>query len=377
MNLFISYMANLSHSIFNYFKYSFPLSLLAMGLSACEKVSPTGILVGTTSVDDRVKMSLEVYKDTYESHLEFNDFEGEYSFIVGSDSHITTDTGRLDEMQADFIDHRDLFMAHLGDIADTKAEYYMNLANSLERGKEAFLKQRYYQIYGDGSNLYLSRPEISKLIAEGVIGDPSDLDNILPGDLRELLARYGMTMKMPDDIQYPFFTVVGNHDITHDGWALFSTIFHTSTFEFTVKVADGVYDRFIFLDSANGTLGKIQIDALEDGMLTPSDGITIRHTFTFTHTNIFRPASTEFASTYAREELYYILRKYADWNTTIAFYGHVHVLDDRVFAGVRHITMPAMSESNAPEPGPYLMRVTCHTDGTLSVDPVEMKYSPF
>lgn len=361
---------------YTFFKSILSFAVIALGMASCEKVSPTGILIGTTSVDDRVRMSLNVYQDTYDSRLDFNEAQGEYSFLVGADSHITTDTGRIDEMQADFIDHRDLFMAHLGDIADTKSEYYMNLASSLERGKNAYLRQRYYALYNGESNLYVSWPEINKLIASGSISNAADLDAMMPGVLRDFLKEHGVEIKTYDDINYPFFSIVGNHDITHDGWALFSTIFRSSTYEFTVKVADGVYDRYIFLDSASGTLGQIQIDAIEKGMLTESNGQQIRHTFTFTHTNIFRPLKSEFASTYAREELYYILKKYADWKTTIAFYGHVHEWDDREFGGVRHITMDAMSERNSPDPGEYLIRVTCHTDNTLSVDRVKMNYSP-
>ncbi|MBP3890413.1 MAG: hypothetical protein J6D01_04275 [Muribaculaceae bacterium] len=35
-------------------------AIIGMMTSSCDKVSPTGVLVGTTSVDDRVKMSLQV-----------------------------------------------------------------------------------------------------------------------------------------------------------------------------------------------------------------------------------------------------------------------------------------------------------------------------
>ena len=348
-------------------------AIIGMMTSSCDKVSPTGVLVGTTSVDDRVKMSLQVYQDTYDSRLDVKDPQGEYSFLVGSDSHLTTDPGRMDEMQSLFLEHGDLFMAHLGDIADTKAEYYMTLAHSMERGKDNYIARNFHPLYDDDSQLYLANRDLDKLIEAGEISAYADVDDMDFADLVALFDRFGVDMLTDDDIQYPFFPVVGNHDITHDGWALFTTIFRSSTYEFTVKVAEGWYDQYIFLDSANGTLGKIQIDAIEDGMLR-THGINVRHTFVFTHTNVFRPSSNEFASTYAREEGYYILKKLADWNTTIAFYGHVHKWDDRWFGGVRHLTLDSMSEANSPDAGDYLVRVTCHADGNLSVERVRMNY---
>lgn len=346
---------------------------IGMIFSSCDKVSPTGVLIGTTGVDDRVRMSIQVYQDTYDTRLDIKDTQGEYSFIVGSDSHLTTDPGRMDEMQQIFLAHGDLFMAHLGDIADTKAEYYMTLAKSMETGKANYIARYYHPLYDEETELYLAHRDLDRLITAGEISAYGDVDDMDFASLVGVLDRYGVDLLTDDDIQYPFFPVVGNHDITHDGWALFTTIFRSSTYEFTVKVGEGVYDQYIFLDSANGTLGKIQIDAIEDGMLR-THGINVRHTFVFTHTNIFRPSSNEFASTYAREEGYYILKKLAEWNTTIAFYGHVHKWDDRWFGGVRHLTLDSMSEANSPSPGDYLVRVTCHTDGTLSVDKVRMNY---
>lgn len=349
-------------------------SIIMISSVSCDKVSPTGVLIGTTGVDDRVKMSLQVYKDTYNSRLDINQVQGEYSFIVGSDSHMATDPGRMDEMQQKFLEHGDLLMAHLGDIADTKAEYYMALAKSLERGKTNFLRAYYHPLYSEDTSLWLYKGDLLKLIEAGEITSVADVDNMTLYQLASLLDRYDMDVFAEEDIQYPFFPVVGNHDITHDGWALFTSIFHSSTYEFTVKVGEGIYDQFIFLDSANGTLGKIQVDAIEEGMLRHTEG-KVRHTFVFTHTNIFRPTSQEFSSTYAREELYYILNKLSEWNTTIAFYGHVHTWDDRYFGGVRHITLDAMSENNSPAPGDYLVRVTCHTDGSVSAERVHMNYT--
>lgn len=350
------------------------MAAAAVLLTSCEKVSPIGILVGGTSVDDRVAMSLEVYKDTYDSRLDVNEVQGEYSFLIGADSHITTDPGRIDEMQQIFLKHGDLFMAHLGDIADTKAEFYMTLTNSLLEGKKRYVRKFYHPVYSEDTDLLIALSDIDRLVSAGEIANTDDIDAFLFADLVSLLDRYGIKMVTEDDIQYPFYPVVGNHDITHNGWALFTTIFRSSTYEFTVKVGDGLYDRFIFLDSANGTLGKIQVDTLEAGMFDHPDQ-KIRHTFAFTHTNIFRPASSELASTFAREELYYILDKLSEWNTTMVFYGHVHQWDMRDFGGVTHVTLDSMCEANCPEAGDYLVRITCHTDGTVELDRVRMNYA--
>ena len=115
------------------------MALLAasVSFSSCEKVSPQGVLMGNTSVDDRVKQSLvnysfsEVVWDKY-----LADTVQEYSFLVGSDSHITVDPGRLEEMLDISIDDGDLFCCHLGDLADTKAEYYYNTELAIFKATE-------------------------------------------------------------------------------------------------------------------------------------------------------------------------------------------------------------------------------------------------
>ena len=75
------------------------LALVAANISftSCEKVSPTGVLIGNTSVDDRVKQSMvniSFFEMAWDKMLP--DTVQEYSFLVGSDSHITADPGRLE-----------------------------------------------------------------------------------------------------------------------------------------------------------------------------------------------------------------------------------------------------------------------------------------
>ena len=315
--------------------------------SSCEKVSPTGVLIGNTSVDDRVKQSLihyTYYGDDFD--WELVDSIQEYSFLVGSDSHITIDPGRLHEMIQIGIENDDLFYCHLGDLADTKPEYYYNTQLAL------------YNAHRLWKNKYLEL-----LIDEYHTGD----EGMFVDKRRSENSTY--YTRGWNDWNLPFHPVVGNHDITHNGWSLFCDQFKTSFYEFTVQVGDS-YDRFIFIDSANGTLGNFQIDAIENSALL-QDGKPIRNTFTFTHTNIFRPSLNEFASTYCREELYYLLNKLSQWNTTIAFWGHVHAWDDRMFDGVRHITMPSMNFVDHPDGGDDLIvRVTVKKNGDAIVEPV-------
>ena len=313
-------------------------------LTSCEKVSPQGVLMGNTSVDDRVKQSLVNYSFLDVAlDKELPDTIEEYSFLVGSDSHITIDPGRLSEMLESGMEHDDLFYCHLGDLADTKAEYYYNTDRALDWFKKQWMKKYATLVtdesVGDGVEYYIDKRT----------GDSGTWD----------------------EFRLPFYPVVGNHDITHNGWALFADIFKTSFYEFTVQMGEnGPIDRFIFIDSANGTLGQFQIDEIENGVFQ-RDKKEIRNTFVFTHTNIFRPSYNEFASTYCREELYYLLDKLADWNTTIMFCGHVHAWDDRMFGGVRHITMPSMNFVDHPNGGDdLLVRITVKKDGTYQMDRV-------
>ena len=314
--------------------------MAAATLTSCEKVSPIGVLVSGTGVEDRVKMSELYYRD-YLSELDVAAADDDYSFLVGADSHVTDDTGRMDEMFDIAIEHGDGFVAHLGDIADTKPEYYINLSKSLERAKRKYMEKEY--TYDVSTDTYTDE--------DGNIVDY-------------------------DEEKFPFFPVVGNHDITHNGWALWSNIFHSSFYEFNVYLnsEQSVCDHYIFLDSASGTLGKHQIDLIEQGILDVGENVKVRHTFVFTHTNLFRPSSVQFASTFPREEQYFLLNQFKEWNATIVFCGHVHKWDDREVGGVRYLTLESMSERNSPEPGEYLVRVNVKKNGEIGVEKVMMNY---
>lgn len=334
-------------------KYIFIAALAAVAMlnTSCEKVSPQGVLMAGSAVEDRVKMSELFYKDYLRessNNIIVNPFETGvhgYSFLVGGDSHVTTDPGRMDEMFALGLENDDLLYCHLGDIADTKPEYYITLDKSIQHAKSNYVHK------------YYKPNELGRYVRKD---DPYD--------------DYGL---LYEDIKFPFFPVVGNHDLTHNGWALWSNLFHSSFYEFDVICGydsnnEEIRDHFIFLDTASGTLGKRQVELIEEGILDGED--SYRYTFIFGHTNIFLPQYMQFASTFPREEAYFLLKQFDEWNATIVFCGHVHKWDEQVFNDVYFITLDSMSERNSPKPGDYLVRVTVDKDGTIEIENVHMNY---
>ena len=332
-------------------------SLVVFLLTACDKVSPIGVLVSGTAVEDRVKMShlfYQLHKGDYKAH-DASELD-EYTFLVGADSHLATDSGRMAEMLQNGLDHNDLLYAHLGDIADTKPEYYILLEEVIDSYKEKYAKKHFMEI------------DLDEVDASG---HHSIFVDTLAGNSYFL-----------DEITYPFYPVVGNHDITHNGWALWSNIFHSSFYDVYVLVDKGkqyedlVFDHFIFIDTASGTLGQEQVRLINEGVLSSrqNEMYTVRNTFVFSHTNIFRPSSLQFSSTFTREESFFLLDKFRDWDAKIVFCGHVHKWDRQMVGGVEYLTLDSMSERNSPDPGDYLVRVHVKKDGTVTWERVRMNY---
>ena len=340
-------------------------------LVSCEKVSPIGVLVSGTGVEDRVVMSNVYFQEHKQDYKELSAGYNadEYTFLVGADSHMTDDDSRMAEMLQIGIDNGDLLYAHLGDIADTKAEYYINLENVINRYKRKLAQAEYKEV--DLVDEMFEDEELREEYRKE-FGPQYAYEKEVDG------KTYRYTL---DQLEFPFYPVVGNHDITHNGWALWPNIFHSSFYDVWVYVGiegnEVIYDHFIFLDTASGTLGKEQVNLIEQGAVddkfaAENDGVRTRNTFVFSHTNIFRPSSLQFASTFAREESFFLLNKFVEWEADIVFCGHVHKWDEQEVGGVNYITLDSMSENNNPEPGDYLLRVHVKRNGDITWEKVHM-----
>ena len=344
-------------------RYTLIAAMASLLFISCDKISPTGILIAETAVEDRIKMSYEYFSRYMDEEREiFAPYQDEYTFLVGADSHLTNDDGRLREMMQNSLDHDDLLMAHLGDIADTKAEYYVRLEDLLTEYKRKWARKHYKTVF---------------------VGDKDDPSQVISDDLYFYIDTVTNTPYALEDLKYPFYPVVGNHDITHSGWALWANLFHTSFYSIYVIVSEfqdtRVVDNFIFLDTANATLGREQVNLIEQNVLTPDEqaeiGLQVRNTFVFSHTSIFHVSTTELTSSFAREETYFLLDQIKKWNVDIAFFGHVHEWDERRNGNTQFLTLQTMCEKNNPGPGDYLVRVHVKKDGTLSWERVHMNYT--
>ena len=231
-------------------RYTLIAAMASLLFISCDKISPTGILIAETAVEDRIKMSYEYFSRYMDEEREiFAPDQDEYTFLVGADSHLTNDDGRLREMMQNSLDHDDLLMAHLGDIADTKAEYYVRLEDLLTEYKRKWARKHYKTVF---------------------VGDKDDPSQVISDDLYFYIDTVTNTPYALEDLKYPFYPVVGNHDITHSGWALWANLFHTSFYSIYVIVSEfqdtRVVDNFIFLDTANATLGREQVNLIEQNV---------------------------------------------------------------------------------------------------------------
>lgn len=140
----------------------------------------------------------------------------------------------------------------------------------------------------------------------------------------------------------PYFLVSGNHDLYFDGWKSFYNYFGSSVYSFTVETKTAE-DIFICLDSGNGTLGKKQIDWLEN--LLENERNNYRYCFVLSHNNFFRKPRTTSGNP-PLEELYVLLDMFSVNNVNMVISGHAHHRSEEKLGKTSYITLDALHENN-------------------------------
>ena len=146
----------------------------------------------------------------------------------------------------------------------------------------------------------------------------------------------------------PWYASIGNHDLYHGGWKHYRDIIGKSVYTFSIGNQGNPGATLVLsLDSANGTLGRKQMDWLEETLKTNS-GLW-DHLIVFTHSQFFSDGITTIVQFSDTEEIYklmYLFKKYA---VDYVFMGHNHVWNQRTIDNVHYITMDPLQKEGSED----------------------------
>lgn len=275
--------------------------LLVLGsiFTACgpdARLDMVGMFAGTSpSIDERFEQSKEYNKQAgFASLYALSD---DYHVYVCTDTHITKTRTRwqhfIDTYRADL---QCPVAVHLGDIIDAKTDF----------------------AYVD-----------------------------------EALERHPLAALFP--AKDTLMAVCGNHDIYFKLWDKYIETFKTSSYYFVVTTPSGKQDLFVVYDSADGTVGKKQLDWLKE-TLEWADTQDFRHIVACTHTHFFkRDGSQGHTSNYTLEETYSLLNLFTQHGVEMVWSGHDHSREITQVKGLTCIVVDSMKDEDKE---PYYMLVT-------------------
>lgn len=181
------------------------------------------------------------------------------------------------------------------------------------------------------THYYQNNPEYLKNISNDIkFKDISFL--IICGDIVQsgLKKQYSYLREDMTNLSIPIYFVIGNHDLYNDGYIVYREEIGRTIYDF--KIGD---NHFIFIDTANGTLGKKQKKWLED-TLKKSDS---KNKFIFSHYSPFdNEIQTPTAMSYSND-IYYLINLLENNSVSFHISGHLHFFDRRVVRGVKYIIL--------------------------------------
>lgn len=163
--------------------------------------------------------------------------------------------------------------------------------------------------------------------------------------VEDALARHPLIEMLP--AKDTLMAVCGNHDIYFKQWDNFIKTFKTSTYYFVVKTLTGKQDLFIVYDSADGTVGKKQLDWLRE-TLAWAEKQGFRHIVACTHTNFFkRDGSQGHSSNFPIEETYALLNLLTEHGVDMQWTGHDHSREITHIKGLTSIVVDSMKDEDS------------------------------
>ncbi|MCQ2347424.1 MAG: metallophosphoesterase [Paludibacteraceae bacterium] len=140
------------------------------------------------------------------------------------------------------------------------------------------------------------------------------------------------------------FIAIGNHDLFFGQWKEYRALFHTSVYWFeTVSQTEPNkrLDLYICLDSGEGSLGKGQIEWLEE-LLAQKSKEGYRHIIVFTHTPVFYHERLQgLSANYPLEETTALTALMTRYGVSLFMSGHEHLADESLYGGVKYLTLEA------------------------------------
>lgn len=171
-------------------------------------------------------------------------------------------------------------------------------------------------------------PEIAAMVLAGDIVTGKEEDY-------ELLSRI-----LPPENQKKAFLLTGNHELYFDGWKHFSRLFGSSVYFFTV-VTPHSSDLYICLDSGSGTLGKSQLQWLQNLLETSRNNH--RYCVVFTHNNLFRNRFT-LSTNPPENEVIVLMDLFLEHDVNMVVMGHDHIRAINMFGNTTYVTLDALAD---------------------------------
>lgn len=211
-------------------------------------------------------------------------------------------------------------------------------------------------------------PHLQQAVTEILADTSAEHFLVCLGDLtseRGHIAEVHTALEPFSTASWPVLITPGNHELYFGEWSEYSKYWPMSSFCLRVVTPSSGFDLFIFLDSANATLGSDQRSWLED-VLSAAQSSAPRHIIVFTHTNFFQTSNT-FAMTgnFNVEEAYDLFSLFSRYGVDAVFSGHSHYYSHVHFRDVDYYTLNPFQEEKSSG-----SRYSIHLGSDISVEQI-------